>query len=177
MICLNSKCNKEFDVDYKGRKFCSRSCAATYNNTKYPKRVSKYKDNDNFISFNSYKYKKRCPICGESMCQESKTCILCKKALTVERQYQTLLKDVTYMGNSRIKYSQVRKLARKFLDLWEIPQKCKICGYDLHVQACHLISISEFNVTSRLIDVNGPGNLIYLCPNHHWELDNGYLVL
>jgi predicted restriction endonuclease len=28
-----------------------------------------------------------------------------------------------------------------------------------------------------LSEVNDLSNLVYLCPNHHWELDNGIIKL
>ena len=52
--------------------------------------------------------------------------------------------------------------------------KCTSCGYDKHVEIHHIKSISSFIVdsTATLYDVNNPDNLVYLCPNCHWEIDN-----
>jgi len=62
------------------------------------------------------------------------------------------------------------------MQLWETPFICDYCGYDRHVDVCHIKPIHEFdNSYSRVIEVNNPLNLICLCPNHHWELDHGYL--
>lgn len=165
--CKN--CGKLIEVDASHppseaarMKFCNRSCSAIYNNKEHPKRI---KGTD-----------WTCPICGKKKHYTSNVCMSCKGALATEKQYQTPVKDFVYdNGNARVKYSQIRKLARKFLDLWKIPQVCIVCGYDIHVQACHIIPISEFEINGRIIDVNNPNNLVYLCPNHHWELDHGYL--
>ncbi len=168
----------EKPCEAKRMKFCNRSCAAIYNNKKYPKRISKYKDKRKILFIGNGEYKIECHICGESKHPYSKNCQACKKALSVERQYQTLVKDSVYdNGNARVKYSHIRRLARRFLDLWEIPQVCGKCGYDKIVHACHLKPISDFEENGRMIDVNGPVNLMYLCPNHHWELDNNLLEI
>jgi predicted restriction endonuclease len=53
---------------------------------------------------------------------------------------------------------------------------CAICGYSNHVELCHIKSIAHFSETAALEEINSLSNLIYLCPNHHWELDNGLLI-
>lgn len=55
--------------------------------------------------------------------------------------------------------------------------KCSNCGYDKHVEVCHIKSISSFNNESKISEINDISNLILLCPNCHWELDNGILKL
>lgn len=52
-------------------------------------------------------------------------------------------------------------------------KKCKICGYDKHVEVCHIKSVSSFNDNDLITDINSFNNLVGLCPNHHWEFDNG----
>jgi hypothetical protein len=54
---------------------------------------------------------------------------------------------------------------------------CKICGYDKHIQVCHIKSVSSFNDNDLITKINSKDNLIGLCPNHHWEYDNGLLNL
>lgn len=54
---------------------------------------------------------------------------------------------------------------------------CKICGYSLHVDICHIKELHEFPETATLAEVNHLSNLVALCKNHHWEMDNGYLML
>jgi len=39
------------------------------------------------------------------------------------------------------------------------------------------MSMSEFSDDTLIKDINNTDNLVGLCPNHHWELDNGYLRL
>jgi hypothetical protein len=50
MIIECKQCNKRFDkqpsqIKEGSNNFCSRSCAATYNNSKFPKRKAKKKEN------------------------------------------------------------------------------------------------------------------------------------
>ena len=56
-------------------------------------------------------------------------------------------------------------------------QKCKVCGYDKHVEVCHIKSVSSFDDNDLITDINSFDNLIGLCPNHHWEFDNGHIKL
>lgn len=56
-------------------------------------------------------------------------------------------------------------------------KKCKACGYSLHVEVCHIKPIKEFVDTSLIKEINDLKNLIYLCPNCHWEFDHNRLSL
>lgn len=158
--------------DTRRKRFCNSSCAAIFNNKKYPKR----KRNPEHLYDSHGHFKDICPVCDEFKCRDAKMCMECKKALALEERYQTSVKDFVYNnGNARVKYSQIRKIARQFIELWEIPFVCIVCGYDKHVHVCHIRPIAEFEKLGRIIDVNNPSNLICLCPNHHWELDHGHL--
>lgn len=76
----------------------------------------------------------------------------------------------TYQRNSRI-----RDLARRKYMNSGRPQHCAVCGYDKTINICHIKAISSFPHDSTIAEINDEGNLIALCPNHHWELDNGIL--
>lgn len=54
---------------------------------------------------------------------------------------------------------------------------CAICGYDKHIEVAHIKAVSEFNDDTPIKDINSINNLIGLCPNHHWEYDNGILKI
>jgi hypothetical protein len=56
-------------------------------------------------------------------------------------------------------------------------KKCKVCGYANHVEIAHIRAVSDFSDEATLGQINSPNNLIYLCPNHHWEYDNGQIQL
>ena len=54
---------------------------------------------------------------------------------------------------------------------------CKICGYNKHVEVAHIKAVSEFPDSSTIGEIDSIDNLVGLCPNHHWEYDNGLLEL
>ena len=56
-------------------------------------------------------------------------------------------------------------------------KKCKVCGYKNHVEVCHIKSVSSFGDNDLITEINSFNNLIGLCPNHHWEFDNGHVKL
>lgn len=55
--------------------------------------------------------------------------------------------------------------------------KCAICGYHHHVEVAHIKAVSDFDDSATIREINSINNLIGLCPNHHWEYDNGILEL
>jgi predicted restriction endonuclease len=57
------------------------------------------------------------------------------------------------------------------------PKKCMECGYNKHVEVCHIKSVSEFDEDSLVTEINHIDNLIGLCPTHHWEFDNKLLQI
>jgi predicted restriction endonuclease len=71
----------------------------------------------------------------------------------------------------------IRRHAHFIYNLNEGEQKCKICGYDKHVEVCHIKSVSSFGDDDFITEINSFNNLIGLCPNHHWEFDNGHVKL
>jgi len=73
--------------------------------------------------------------------------------------------------------SAIQKDARKVYFESNTTPSCAICGYSNHVEVAHIKSVSEFNVSTPIVVINLLSNLIGLCPNHHWEYDNGFLEL
>jgi hypothetical protein len=148
-------------------KFCCKSCAATYTNKIYPKR----------------KTKKTCIICGNQVksYRHSRCEIHHKEYLETKFDYlKTLPLKVFWEKkslenlHSSSKNSHIRVLGRShFKHLLKKP--CHNCGYNKHVELCHIKPISQFNENSTLSEVNCEDNLIQLCPNCHWEFDNGLL--
>ena len=53
--------------------------------------------------------------------------------------------------------------------------KCHLCGYDKHVEICHINSVSDHEDSATMLQINHIKNLIALCPNCHWEFDNNML--
>lgn len=73
--------------------------------------------------------------------------------------------------------SSIRRDAERKIINASIPLVCKECGYDKHVEISHIKSVSSFSDESVVDEINSIDNLVLLCPNHHWEFDNGVLVI
>lgn len=76
---------------------------------------------------------------------------------------------------SRGKFHNIRVNARKVMKDAKVPFKCKVCNYKHYVEVCHIKAIADFSSTSLIKEINSLNNLLYLCPNHHIELDKGIL--
>lgn len=73
--------------------------------------------------------------------------------------------------------STIQRLAREiYFENTDSP-KCEVCGYSHHVEVAHIRPVSDFSDTASIREINSIDNLIGLCPNHHWEFDNGILDL
>lgn len=78
---------------------------------------------------------------------------------------------------ARHRYQAVRHHAHRVAKFYGLEKKCQICDYDKHVHLSHKKPIASFSKNTRLSVVNNIKNLGYLCPNHHWELDEDLLKL
>jgi len=67
----------------------------------------------------------------------------------------------------------IRKHAHFVFNKNKTKKECLICGYSNHVEVCHIKSVSSFSDDEIIRDINSIDNLVGLCPNHHWEFDNG----
>ena len=141
-------------------KFCRKSCAATYNNLRMPKRK---------------KEPKFCKGCGAPTKKTRKTCSLCRK----KKDYASLtLEEVKLeMGSRNAYHTCVRWHSRTIAESQGKLAECAECGYTTFVDCCHIIPVADFPLTATLAEVNAPDNLTGLCPNHHKEFDAGLLKL
>ena len=78
-------------------------------------------------------------------------------------------------ANFRSKLPQLRSHSRATYKLSGSSMACQICGYDKHVEICHIKDVSKYNPDTFIYVVNHINNLIALCRNHHWELDHNLL--
>lgn len=137
------------------KKYCGSSCAARRNGTLYPKRsVTK------------------CPClkCGvnEAVIRSgSNPNKLCQKCLDEYRARVSLLRK------DQSSHPKIRSHARAILTASGRQRSCARCGYDKHVECCHLMPVAEFPPETLLGVINAQDNLVWLCPNHHWEMDHG----
>lgn len=73
-------------------------------------------------------------------------------------------------------HAKVRGNARQVYKLLNKPKACAACGYDLHVEVCHVRDVESFPLEATLDVVNAPSNLVALDKRCHWEFDNGFLT-
>lgn len=117
-------------------------------------------------------------VCGEIKKKDSSICLSCKgtdKTPIEERSYKDLKNK--YNGDWYRARMPIAKNARKSYDRSGKDKKCYLCGYDKHVEICHIKAVADFDENTLIKEINSPDNLVALCRNHHWELDNGLIKL
>lgn len=161
--------------DVRKKRFCNRSCAASFNNRKHPKRLAR----ETCV----------CEDCGDVVVLkpqrgggyvQRRFCDTCAKARRIGGKPIGLrTKGEVFSGSKN--WISARSSIRK--DAWRVfegsgaERVCEVCGYSLHVDVCHIKPVSDFGDSALVSEVNDILNLIALCPNHHWEYDNGHLDL
>lgn len=167
---LCSCCSKSIDHLWRGRKFCSRSCSTSFKNKHTHSTKGKGKGK---------------PLCGQDGCTNHavsyshkfcRTCIDNKTAMkyTTNPTKQALVDMYIKKNHRSSAYSYIRWHARAVVMKNE-QRICNCCGYTKHVEVCHIKSIQEFDNAATLTEINNKQNLKLLCPNCHWEFDNGLL--
>lgn len=154
--------------DTTNPKFCSRSCSASFSN-KIPKR----------------KLSRKCSHCENLVRNYRST--LCEhhfQTKTIEDRSELRSRTLeSYYSRDSLKglhpssrSAHVRGLNRSWnKDMTQRP--CVCCGYSKHVELAHIRPISSFPLTATLGEINSRENIATLCPNCHWEFDNGLLEL
>lgn len=164
VICENPNCIKEFEksngeINKSKHHYCSSSCAAKVNNKKHPKR---HKEGT-------------CAKCGISIPKKNKYCKNCNP-FKVDYSKVTL-DEIRARRKDSQKHVRIRELARKIYNNLNRSNYCERCKYKLHYDVCHIKPIYKFSGDTPISIINASNNLIALCKNCHWELDNGYLSL
>lgn len=136
-------------------KFCSSSCSASVNNKLFPKRIPITKQ---------LPYEKR----------NDRIKNIDRKSIELSRNKNITIGEIkSRHKNSHI--SWVKGVIRSSVRTWNkdlIKLPCAKCGYDKFVELAHIKALSSFPDTATLGEVHGSTNVIQLCPNCHWELDN-----
>lgn len=158
------QCSKEINFN---RKFCNCSCAAKYNNSIKPKRLRTL----------ICKTCKNKILSGFTYCDD---CITSGKHVHGGSYIgdRTIGEELLRVKSSRVSsnfYTNIRKHAKSCTKDWK--KECFNCKYQKHVEICHIKPISSFPEDTKISKVNEDKNLILLCPNCHWELDNNILKL
>jgi len=141
-------------------KFCSKSCAAIVNNKKHPKRKRK---------------KYYCLKCNVEVSYRRKYCVEHSPSrrdwskITWEELRAIYAKEPKKQARWR-----VRQLSRMRYLKSDRPKYCEKCGYDSHFEVCHIKPIHMFSSNATIEELIDLSNLVALCPNCHWEMDNGF---
>lgn len=156
------------------KKFCSCSCAASYNNFKVPKRKARMSGPCKLCGAEVpyTKYKKgwyRRPYCD--------TCLKVKRTRGAEVGEQTKQELFSRRKSWQSARAAIQKHAAAIFFDSNQKKACAICGYDKHVEVAHIHPVSEFPAETKVKQINRIENLVGLCPNHHWEHDHGLLKL
>ena len=201
------KCGKPIIAPYdkklreiKRKQFCNKSCAASYNNKGSVKNLfgnngttSKIDDmsleeiKNAYVSSNNYT--DFCKKIGYSQA-------LTSLPITLKEKLKQLNLDIEHLKDKKDSVlnltkgelfdkrelwqnarSGIQKLARTIYEQSNKPKQCAVCGYATHYEVAHIKPVSSFTDNDYIKDINDIGNLLALCPNHHWEYDHGVLDL
>ena len=136
--------------------FCSRTCNGIWNN-KYSEKLK---------ATRRIKTKK-CELCDTLILSTRVYCDNCN----TNGQDMTLKNAIYKNHHKSSAFALVRTRARAIFHKLGI-NKCQKCGYNKHIEVCHIKPISEFQEDTMISKINHPDNLLGLCPNCHWEHDN-----
>jgi len=175
MLVTCKYCTKSFDkcqAQIKATKnnFCSRSCAASFNNKGKAKNKAVQrtciKCKEIYYCSVSYRNKKCCMSC------RTLSLDVCKN-LTIADYINRLSVNGRH---SSWAFAHIRESNRRSnYHLTKLP--CAYCTYAKHVELAHIKPVISFNHDTKINVVNSPSNVIQLCRNCHWEFDNGLLSL
>ena len=140
-------------------KYCSRSHAAIHTNQQAPKR----------------RLTRKCAECDTLISGDRQLCATHGKRkadyrlLTVAQlKAKDAIKHPSYYRGYLNRITRVLNAHR--------PRTCQACGYDKHVEYCHIRPIKSFDGSTAVQVVSGPDNILILCPNCHWEYDHDLLT-
>ena len=145
--------------------YCSRSCSTSVNNRKRTKKKY-YCKKCNKLLANSYKdlekdgRKTVCDDCNPNKIDWSK--------ITLEKLKSTRTLNCYH--------TRLRSHSRNVYLLSDKPKHCINCNYTNYYEVCHIKNIKDFDKSTPVSIVNHIDNLVALCPNCHWDFDNGYLT-
>lgn len=178
----------------KIKKFCSKSCAAKFNNCQGDRARLKpnidnfsddeilefYTTSENFLEFSQkLGYKSEAKRLRKYIAQK-----LLELGLDTEKIYKKFSISGCTKKELFSRYQQwqtarsaIQRDARCTYDNSDKPKQCIVCGYNKHYEVAHIKAVSDFTDDALISEINDIDNLIALCPNHHWEYDNENLDL
>lgn len=168
--------------------FCNKSCAAKHNNWKTPKRRALREKLGQCSVCKSSINLKRAPSGGFIARKLCDACLAIYKTHKMRVVRDSLESKISFESVTKCELfknrknwqsanSCIRKHARRIYALGNGAKECKVCGYNNHIQVCHIDQVCDFSDETTIAEINALSNLVALCPNHHWELDHGLLIL
>lgn len=142
------------------KKYCCHSCAAKDTNK------SHYKPEIHTF----------CKACSKEIFKRSIFCRKCYMENSIKEYGEKTLGSFRKIKASKNRYQAVRNHAHQIAEFYNLrPSKCHLCNYNNHLDLCHIEDIYSFSDDTKLKVINDAKNLIFLCPNHHWDLGHGKL--
>lgn len=197
-------CGQVIPFENRRNDFCDHSCAASFNNTgrlrNTKSKVSKGKV-DTFLNISDEEFTKSVknaktwkevlvnlgfsPNAGvDTKNRIRERCAMLKIELGIRKavpevNWSTRTKGELFNSSKNWQSARttIRKMAQKSFEEAEKSHKCIVCGYNKHVEIAHIRAVADFSDGDLLSEINHPDNLVGLCPNHHWEFDNGLISL
>jgi hypothetical protein len=164
MICKNPSCFMEFTSTHGNKQFCSDNCRNVHHVRRWRSR-----------------HKHKCKLCPSMILPDSTHCTKCSVAIRSEVSRDTTLAEYHLLLSLKGKHpSWLNAHLRYFARFWNSDLSkgsCQRCHYALHVEIAHIRAVSTFPETATIGEVNARSNVLGLCPNCHWEFDNGLLKM
>lgn len=171
--CLEPFQKQICQINKTSHNFCTRRCAAIFNNRAMPKRKARIIEcvvcRGGFSRRGNHQSRLYCPACvvKYGFCVSDRA-----KVLTLAELRERLI----HLSGKHP--SWVNAVVRQYNRLWNsdlLALPCAACKYSLHVELAHKRAIASFPLTATLGEINSRENNIQLCRNCHWEMDNGIL--
>lgn len=155
-FCNSPFYKTEYQIKKTKHNFCSKSCSAKLLNSIHKKKIRK---------------QKFCKSCNKEIFKRSWFCDDCKIFSKNVKDNRTLREVIYTKHHKSSAYALIRSLARTIAkqQKWK---SCFNCGYNKHIEICHIKGIHDFDLDTKVIEINNLKNLIPLCPNCHWEFDH-----
>lgn len=140
------------------KKFCDSRCAAKTNGRIFVKRERL----------------RHCKHCKSSNVEEGRRiCRECRDSGLTDTLLTLMNRPWMQGKHPSWRFTEVRRLTRirnKYRQ-----KICQNCAYSKHIEYAHIKPLSSFPLDTVIGDITSPENVFVLCPNCHWEFDNGEL--
>lgn len=159
--CGNEIQRMQWEIKKSLNVFCSHKCFILFKS----KNISKI---ENKISCE----------CGNKKNIQAKKCKECSLVVKTNLFFSKTKREIFEKSKNYFSArSTICKNARYWIKKYNFEKKCLICSYDKHVETAHIISVMKAPDAFQMKAINSKENLMYLCPNHHWEFDNNFISI